>query len=52
MGCDCIVSGLSPAIAQTIVELGIEVENLTTTSTLSDALATSLTAIGLKIVEE
>lgn len=52
MGCDCIVSGLSPAIAQTIVELGIETESLTTTSTLSDALATSLTAIGLKIVEE
>lgn len=52
MGCDCIVSGLSPAIAQTIVELGIEIENLTTTSTLSDALATSLTSIGLKIVAE
>ena len=52
MGCDCIVSGLSPAIAQTIVELGIEVENLTTTSTLSDALASALTAVGLKIVAE
>ncbi|QIZ77692.1 protoglobin domain-containing protein [Ferrimonas lipolytica] len=52
MGCSCIVSGLSPAIAQTIVELGIEVGSLTTTATLSDALATSLTQIGLKIVGE
>lgn len=52
MGCDCIVSGLSPAIAQTIVELGIDVESLTTTSTLSDALATALTTKGLKIVAE
>lgn len=52
MGCDCIVSGLSPAIAQTIVELGIEIDSLDTTSTLSDALANSLTTIGLKIVAE
>ena len=52
MGCDCIVSGLSPSIAQTMVELGIEVENLTTTSTLSDALEMSLTSIGLKIVSK
>lgn len=51
MGCDCIVSGLSPAIAQTIVELGIDVDSLSTTSTLSDALENSLTSIGLKIVE-
>jgi rsbT co-antagonist protein RsbR len=50
MGCDCIVSGLSPAIAQTIVELGIDVDNISTTSTLSDALETALTAIGHKIV--
>jgi len=52
MGCGCIVSGLSPAIAQTIVELGIEVGSLTTTSTLSDALASALTTVGLKIVNE
>lgn len=52
MGCDCIVSGLSPAIAQTIVELGIDIDSLETTSTLSNALQTSLTTIGLKIVAE
>jgi len=52
MGCGCIVSGLSPAIAQTIVELGIEVGSLRTTATLSDALATALTTAGLKIVTE
>ncbi len=52
MGCACIVSGLSPAIAQTIVELGIDVDSLSTTATLSDALATALTAVGLQIVAE
>ncbi|MFD2166112.1 protoglobin domain-containing protein [Thalassotalea euphylliae] len=50
MGCDCIVSGLSPAIAQTIVELGIEVDSLTTTATLSNALENALTTIGQRIV--
>ena len=52
MGCGCIVSGLSPAIAQTIVELGIEVGSLSTTATLSDALATALNTAGLKIVAQ
>lgn len=32
MGCECTVSGVSPAIAETIVELGIDVESLSTTS--------------------
>ncbi len=39
MGCECTVSGVSPAIAQTIVELGIDVGTMKTTATLRDALA-------------
>jgi rsbT co-antagonist protein RsbR len=38
MGCVCLISGISPAIAQTIVELGIDTQDLKTTSTLRDAL--------------
>jgi rsbT co-antagonist protein RsbR len=38
MGCDTIVSGLSPSVARTIVELGIDVGEMRTTGTLQDAL--------------
>jgi rsbT co-antagonist protein RsbR len=37
MGCEAIVSGLSPSVARTIVELGIEVGDMRTTGTLQDA---------------
>jgi len=39
MGCETTISGVSPAIAQTIVELGIDVAGVKTTSTMQDALA-------------
>lgn len=38
MGCQSTISGLSPAVAQTIVELGIDVTDVRTTSRLKDAL--------------
>jgi rsbT co-antagonist protein RsbR len=38
MGCECTISGVSPAIAQTVVELGIDVGNVSTTANLRDAL--------------
>jgi rsbT co-antagonist protein RsbR len=37
MGCKSIISGISPAIARTLVELGISIGDLQTTSTLRDA---------------
>ena len=46
LGCHAIVSGLSPAIAHTIVELGVDVESIRTTATLRDAFETALTIIG------
>lgn len=49
MGCESIVSGLSPAVAETIVELGIDVERLMTTATLSDALETALARLGYAV---
>ena len=39
MGCQCIISGISPAVAQTLVQLGIEMVNILTTSDLQEALA-------------
>ena len=38
MGCETTISGISPAIAQTMVELGIDVGDVHTTATLSDAV--------------
>ena len=46
MGCSCTISGLSPAIAQTIVELGIDVGDVKTTATLRDALADAFRRTG------
>lgn len=42
MGADCIVSGIRPQTAQTIVQLGINLSDVTTRSTLADALATAI----------
>jgi len=49
MGCACILSGISPAIAQTIVELGIQIDELETTSTMQDALVRALALTGMQI---
>jgi methyl-accepting chemotaxis protein len=49
MGCKAIISGLSPAIARTIVELGVNVGEIRTTATLRDALETALTSLGNRI---
>ena len=44
MGCKTIISGISPAIAQTITELGIDMGNVRTTSTIESALREAITA--------
>lgn len=52
MGCKCIISGISPAVAQTIVELGIQVDEIDTTGNMQDALANALAITGSKIISE
>jgi rsbT co-antagonist protein RsbR len=42
MGADCIISGVRPQIAQTIVHLGIDLTGISTKATLADALALAL----------
>ena len=49
MGADCIISGIRPQIAQTIVHLGVELHDVITKATLADALAIALRRLGLTI---
>jgi rsbT co-antagonist protein RsbR len=42
MGADCIISGIRPQIAQTIVHLGVELGDVITKATLADAFAVAL----------
>ena len=49
MGCECLISGISPTIAQTVVELGIDVGDVQTTATLRDALQIAFKNTGVEI---
>ena len=49
MGCESLISGLSPAIAQTIVDLGIDVGSVQTTGNLRDALRLAFDNVGLTV---
>jgi rsbT co-antagonist protein RsbR len=49
MGAECIVSGIRPAIAQTIVQLGIDLGTVLTRASLADALAYALSRQGVEI---
>jgi rsbT co-antagonist protein RsbR len=49
MGADCIISGIRPQIAQTIVHLGVDLNSVTTKATLADAFAVALKRLGLAV---
>jgi rsbT co-antagonist protein RsbR len=49
MGADCIISGIRPQIAQTIVHLGVDLGNVTTKATLADAFKVALDRTGQSI---
>ena len=51
IGAKCMLVGIRPEIAQTIVALGIELENFTTTSTLQRGMQEALKLTDRKIVE-
>jgi rsbT co-antagonist protein RsbR len=50
MGADCIISGIRPQIAQTIVHLGVELNAVITKATLADAFAIALQRQNMSIV--
>lgn len=52
MGADCIISGVRPQIAQTIVHLGINLSEVTTKATLSAAFSLALQRLGITFVRE
>jgi len=49
MGADCIISGIRPQIAQTIVHLGVDLGQVTTKATLADAFRIALKRTGASI---
>jgi rsbT co-antagonist protein RsbR len=49
MGADCVISGIRPQIAQTIVHLGLTLSEVTTKATMADAIAHALEQSGLQI---
>ena len=49
LGAECIISGIRPQVAHTIVSLGIEFGDIATKATLADALAHALTRSGQRI---
>jgi rsbT co-antagonist protein RsbR len=49
MGADCIISGIRPQIAQTIVHLGVDLQDVVTKATLADAFKVALRRLGLGV---
>jgi rsbT co-antagonist protein RsbR len=49
MGADCIISGIRPQIAQTIVHLGLTLSEVTTKASMADAFGEALDRLGLQV---
>ena len=52
MGAECVISGIRPEIAQTIVHLGIDLSNIITKSTLAHALKFSFETLKLEVKKQ
>jgi rsbT co-antagonist protein RsbR len=50
MGADCIISGIRPQIAQTIVQLGLDL-GVVSKATMADAFALALRQLGKAVVD-
>ena len=49
MGAECIISGIRPQIAATIVHLGVDLSAVITKATLADAFQVALGRLGLAV---
>jgi rsbT co-antagonist protein RsbR len=49
MGAECIISGIRPEIAQTVVHLGIDLSNIVTKASLASALKFAFTSLRLEV---
>jgi rsbT co-antagonist protein RsbR len=52
MGAECIISGIRPEIAQTVVHLGIDLSGIITKSSLASALKTAFSILQLQVVKK
>lgn len=52
MGAECMISGIRPQIAQTIIHLGVDLSDVITKATLADAFALTLRRAGFKMVRD
>jgi rsbT co-antagonist protein RsbR len=52
MGADCIISGIRPQIAQTMVHLGIDLTTVATKATMAEALRVAIARTGFRVVRE
>ena len=51
MGADCIISGIRPQIAQTIIHLGVDLAGVITKATLADAFQLAMSRLGYRITQ-
>lgn len=51
MGCECVVSGISPVVAQTLIQLGVDLSEVVTKASLKDALEMAFENVGLEVRE-
>jgi rsbT co-antagonist protein RsbR len=52
MGAECIISGIRPQIAQTMVHLGVSFSDIATKATLADAIVYSFRQLGYGVVKK
>jgi rsbT co-antagonist protein RsbR len=52
MGAECIISGVRPQIAQTIVHLGVDLQGVTTKANLADALRLAMKRVGFSVSKQ
>ncbi len=51
MGAECLISGIRPQIAQTIIHLGVDLGGVTTKATLADAFRIAMRKLGLAVTK-
>jgi len=51
MGCDCVITGITPSISQTFVNLGVELGDVITSSNLKDGLEKAFGMLDLEVRE-
>ncbi|MEQ6916366.1 STAS domain-containing protein [Halomonas aquatica] len=50
LGCECVISGISPSVAQALVQLGIPLKDIVTRVSISDALRFAFDRLELQVV--